>query len=51
VDVLAPKPDVDELVDALADFGAARRVAMLEAGEPVTRPSERKPAARRSRAR
>jgi uroporphyrinogen III methyltransferase/synthase len=51
VDVLAPKPDVDELVEALADFGAARRVAMLEAGEPVTRPSERKPSARRSRAR
>jgi uroporphyrinogen III methyltransferase/synthase len=51
VDVLAPKPDVDVLVDALADFGAARRAAMLEAGEPVTRPSERKPASRRSRAR
>ena len=47
VDVLAPKPDVDVLVDALADFGAARRLAMLEAGEPVTRPSERKPSARR----
>jgi uroporphyrinogen III methyltransferase / synthase len=51
VDVLAPKPDVDELVEALADFGAARRVAMLDAGEPVTRPSERKPSARRSKAR
>jgi uroporphyrinogen III methyltransferase/synthase len=51
VDVLAPKPDVDALVDALADFGAARRVAMLDAGEPVTRPSERKPAARRSKVR
>ena len=43
VDVLAPKPAVEELVDALADFGAARRIAMLEAGEPVTKPSERKP--------
>ena len=51
VDVLAPKPDVDELVDALADFGAARRAAMVDAGEPVTRPSERKPSARRSKAR
>ena len=51
VDVLAPKPDVDVLVDALADFGAARRAAMLDAGEPVTRPSERKPSARRSKAR
>ncbi|MEO9324373.1 uroporphyrinogen-III synthase [Nocardioides sp. C4-1] len=50
VDVLAPKPDVDELVGALADFGAARRLAMLEAGEPVTKPSDRKPPARRSRA-
>jgi uroporphyrinogen III methyltransferase / synthase len=47
VDVMAPKPDVELLVDALADFGAARRVAMVEAGEPVTRPSERKPAGRR----
>lgn len=47
VDVLSPKPDVDELVDALADFGAARRAAMLETGGPVTRPSERKPSARR----
>jgi uroporphyrinogen III methyltransferase/synthase len=47
VDVLAPKPDVDVLVDALADFGAARRLAMIEAGEPVTKPSERKPAGRR----
>jgi uroporphyrinogen III methyltransferase / synthase len=47
VDVLSPAPDVDVLVDALADFGAARRAAMVEAGEPVTRPSERKPSSRR----
>ncbi|MGZ4445558.1 MAG: uroporphyrinogen-III synthase [Nocardioides sp.] len=47
VDVLSPKPDVDELVDALADVGAARRISMLEAGGPVTKPSERKPSARR----
>jgi uroporphyrinogen III methyltransferase/synthase len=47
VDVLASKPDIDELVDALADFGAARRVSLLEQGQPVTRPSERKPSARR----
>ena len=51
VDVLAPTPDVDVLVDALADFGAARRLELLAAGEPVTRPSERKPSARRSKAR
>ncbi len=47
VDVLAAKPDVEELVDALADFGAARRVSMLDSGQPVTKPSERKPSARR----
>ncbi|GAB3761671.1 uroporphyrinogen III methyltransferase/synthase [Nocardioides ginsengisegetis] len=47
VDVLSPKPDVDALTDALADFGAARRDAMVEAGQPVTKPSERKPSARR----
>ncbi len=47
VDVLASKPDVDELVDALADFGATRRLALVEAGQPVTRPSDRKPSARR----
>ncbi len=47
VDVLAPKPDVDELVTALAGFGAARRDAALESGEPVAKPSERKPGARR----
>ena len=50
VDVLASKPDVEVLVDALADFGSTRRVAMLEAGEPVTKPSERKPSGRRARA-
>jgi uroporphyrinogen III methyltransferase/synthase len=47
VDVLAPKPSVEVLVDALADFGASRRASMVEAGQPVTRPSERKPSARR----
>ncbi len=47
VDVLASKPDVEVLVDALADFGAARRQALLDEGLPVTKPSERKPSARR----
>ncbi len=47
VDVLAPHPDVEMLVDALADFGASRRADLLAAGEPVTKPSERKPTARR----
>jgi uroporphyrinogen III methyltransferase/synthase len=50
VDVMAPKPDVEQLVDALADFGAARRDELLEAGQPVTKPSERKPASRKLRA-
>ncbi len=47
VDVLAPNPSVESLVDALADFGAERRAAMIESGQPVTRPSERRPATRR----
>jgi uroporphyrinogen III methyltransferase / synthase len=50
VDVMAPKPDVEVLVDALADFGATRRADLLEAGQPVTKPSERKPSGRRARA-
>jgi uroporphyrinogen III methyltransferase/synthase len=47
VDVMAPNPSAEELADALADFGAARRAAMLDAGQPVTRPSERRPSGRR----
>ena len=47
VDVLAAQPSVEALVDALADHGAARRAVMLEAGQPVTKPSERRPATRR----
>ena len=47
VDVLAPNPSVEELVDALADFGATRRASMLESGQPVTKPSERRPSTRR----
>ena len=47
VDVLAEKPAVDVLIDALAEFGAARRLSFLEAGEPVLRPSQRRPTARR----
>jgi uroporphyrinogen III methyltransferase/synthase len=50
VDVMAEKPDVELLVDALAGFGAARRAALLEAGEPVTKPSDRKPSGRRRKA-
>ena len=47
VDVLAPDPSVEELVEALADFGAARRSSLLESGQPVTKPSERRPTTRR----
>jgi uroporphyrinogen III methyltransferase/synthase len=47
VDVLAPSPSVEVLAEALADFGAVRRLSMLEAGEPVTKPSERRPSGRR----
>jgi uroporphyrinogen III methyltransferase/synthase len=49
VDVLAPEPSVEVLAESLADYGAARRLSLIEAGEPVTRPSEkrRRRAARR----
>ncbi|MEV0982454.1 uroporphyrinogen-III synthase [Streptomyces sp. NPDC049915] len=50
VDVMAPEPSVHKLAEALADFGMKRRLAALEAGDPVTRPSERRPGARRRRA-
>jgi uroporphyrinogen III methyltransferase/synthase len=47
VDVVAPKPSVEMLADALAEFGADRRVSMIEAGLPVSKPSERRPTSRR----
>jgi uroporphyrinogen III methyltransferase/synthase len=47
VDVLAPKPSVEALAQALADFGETRRLALIESGEPVTRPSERRAPSRR----
>ena len=47
VDVLSPSPSVEVLVDALATFGATRRMSLVEAGQPVTRPSERRPSTRR----
>lgn len=47
VDAMAESPSVEELADALARFGADRRDAMIEAGEPVTRPSERRSGSRR----
>ncbi len=47
VDVMAPSPSVEDVVDALAGFGAARRVSLLESGQPVSKPSERRSQARR----
>jgi uroporphyrinogen III methyltransferase / synthase len=47
VDVLAPSPSVAELATALADHGAATRLAALNAGEPVLRPSQKRTATRR----
>jgi uroporphyrinogen III methyltransferase / synthase len=47
VDVVASKPSVTALVEALAAHGAAMRDAALEAGEPVRKPSERRRGARR----
>ena len=47
VDVLATKPAVEVLAEELAEFGALRRLSMIEAGEPVTKPSERRSSGRR----
>ncbi len=47
VDVLAPEANAAALVEALAEYGAGLRLAALEAGEPVVRPSERKGSSRR----
>jgi uroporphyrinogen III methyltransferase / synthase len=47
VDVVAPRPSVTALVDALAEYGSGIRDAAVAAGEPVRRPSERRRGARR----
>src|SRR5262249_2469665 len=47
VDVIAEKPSIGALVDALAAHGARLREAAIEAGEPVRKPSERRRGARR----
>jgi uroporphyrinogen III methyltransferase/synthase len=47
VDVMAPRPSADALADALAEFGATRRLGMVSAGEPVRRPSEKRTPSRR----
>jgi uroporphyrinogen III methyltransferase/synthase len=47
VDVLAPEPSATSLVDALAGHGLGLAAAAAEAGQPVRRPSETRPASRR----
>lgn len=47
VDVVAGKPSVVELADALAAFAAERRDALVAADEPVLKPSQRKAPTRR----
>ncbi|ACU77147.1 Uroporphyrinogen III synthase HEM4 [Catenulispora acidiphila DSM 44928] len=51
VDVMAPSASVTALADALAAFGESRRLSALSAGEPLYRPSERRPGGRRRSAR
>jgi uroporphyrinogen III methyltransferase/synthase len=46
---MAPEPSVHKLAEALAEFGAKRRAAAIEAGEAVQRPSEKRPTRRRAR--
>ncbi|YAL83775.1 uroporphyrinogen-III synthase [Dermacoccaceae bacterium W4C1] len=50
VDVLASEASADALVEALADFGRGLVAAAAEAGEPVRRPSEKKKAGARRKA-
>ncbi|WP_240759401.1 uroporphyrinogen-III synthase, partial [Phytoactinopolyspora endophytica] len=47
VDVMAPEPSVELLADAVADFGTSRRAALLEAGDPLLKPSQRRRSASR----
>ena len=47
VDVIAAKPSVVELADALAAFAAERRDTLIADGEPVVKPSQRRTGTRR----
>ena len=47
VDVVAPEPRAESLVDALADFARGAAAAAVESGETAQRPSQRRTAARR----
>jgi uroporphyrinogen III methyltransferase/synthase len=47
VDVLAPTPSAESLADALAAYAQRRGEELVAAGEPVTRPSQRRRGASR----
>ncbi|WP_255218786.1 bifunctional uroporphyrinogen-III C-methyltransferase/uroporphyrinogen-III synthase [Actinomadura formosensis] len=47
VDVMAEKPSVSALAEALAEYGARRRAAQIEAGDPLRKPSQMRRGARR----
>lgn len=49
VDIVADKPSASALAEALAEFGAQRRAAQVEAGDPLRKPSEMRRGARRRR--
>jgi uroporphyrinogen III methyltransferase/synthase len=49
VDVMADQPSVHALAEALAEYGARRRAAQVEAGDPLRRPSQMRRGARRRR--
>ncbi|MFC0040515.1 uroporphyrinogen-III synthase [Actinomadura rayongensis] len=47
VDVMAERPSVSALAEALAEYGAKRRAAQIEAGDPLRKPSQMRRGARR----
>jgi uroporphyrinogen III methyltransferase/synthase len=49
VDVMADKPSVSALAEALAEYGAKRREAQVAAGDPLRKPSQMRRGARRRR--
>ena len=49
VDVMAEKPSVSALAEALAEYGAKRRAAQIAAGDPLRKPSQMRRGARKRR--
>ncbi|WP_051711934.1 uroporphyrinogen-III synthase [Spirillospora albida] len=47
VDVMAETPSAPALAEALAEYGARRRAAQVEAGDPLRKPSQMRRGARR----